>query len=71
MAQFIWRLRLGPPGWLVLRLDTRLLTDTVAAMTDPLPAAIGTGDQFAMIVLLNVLGNADEAKSPTPSTGFA
>src|SRR5450432_3487538 len=36
---------MGPPCWFVQRLDIRLLTDAVAAMSDPLPAAVGTGDQ--------------------------
>jgi hypothetical protein len=40
-------------------------------MSDPLPAAIGTGDHFAMIMPLKVLGNADEAGSSAPSTGLA
>jgi hypothetical protein len=38
-------------------------------MSDPLPATVGTGDQFATFVLLNVLGNADEAGSFAGSTG--
>jgi hypothetical protein len=33
-----------------LAIDIRLLTDAVAAMTDPLAAAIGTGDHFAAII---------------------
>ena len=66
MAQLIWRPRIRPPYRLVRRLDIRLLTDAVAAMSDPLPAAVGTGDQFAMIALPNVLGNADESRSPAP-----
>jgi hypothetical protein len=71
MAQSIWRPRIRPPYRLVQRLDIWLLTDAVAAMSDPLPTAVGTGDQFTMIPLLNVLGNADESRSSAPSTGFA
>jgi hypothetical protein len=71
MAQLIWRPRVRPPYWLVQRLDIWLLTDAVAAMSDPLPAAVGTGDQFAMIFLLKALGNADKARSSAPSTRLA
>jgi hypothetical protein len=71
MAQLIWRPRIRPPHWLVQRLGIWLLTDAVAAMSDPLTAAVGTGDQFAMIALLNISRNADETGSPAPPTGFA
>jgi hypothetical protein len=40
-------------------------------MSVPLPTAVGTGDQSAMIVLLNVPGSVDEARSSAPSTGLA
>jgi hypothetical protein len=50
--------------WLVQRLDIRLLADPVAA---PLSATVGTGDQFTAVALLNVLGEADEARSSAPS----
>jgi hypothetical protein len=46
-----------------INVDIWLLTDAVAAMRDPLPTAVGTGDQFVKIILLNVLGNADKAGS--------
>jgi hypothetical protein len=55
---------MGRQCWLVQRLDIRLLTDAVAAMTDPLPAAVGTGDHFAAIIFLNISGSADEARPP-------
>jgi hypothetical protein len=71
MAQLIWRPRIRPPYRLVQRLDIRLLTDPIATMSDPLPTAVGTGDEFAVIALLNVLGKADEAWSSAPSTCFA
>jgi hypothetical protein len=58
----IWRPQIWPPYGLVRRLDIRLLTDAVAAMSDPLPAAIGTGDHFAAIILLNISASADEAR---------
>ncbi len=63
--------RIGPLYELVQRLNIWLLTDTVAAMSDPLPATVMTGDPLAMIFLSELLGNADEARSPAPSTGFA
>jgi hypothetical protein len=63
--------QMKPPSWLLQQLDIRLLTDPVAAMSDPLPAAIGTGDHFAMIMPLKAPGSVDEARSSAPSTGLA
>jgi hypothetical protein len=62
---------MGAPYWLVALLNIWLLANPIATMSDPLPATVGTGDQFAMLVLLNVLGNADKARSSAPSTGLA
>ena len=53
----------GAPYRLARRLDIRLLADAIAVMSDPLPAAVGTGDYFATIILFNVSGSADEAGS--------
>jgi len=61
----------GAPYRLARRLDIRLLADAIAVMSDPLPAAVGTGDYFATIILFNVSGSADEAGSSAPSTGLA
>jgi hypothetical protein len=47
------------------------MLNLVGSLDRDRPVAVGTRDQFTMIALLNVLGNADEAGSSAPSTGLA